>query len=268
LAKLTDQKDPVSVLYYGDSGTGKTTAAAHMADLGPVVVVNSEAGLKAKPLRDHGVNVENIEIWPLRGSRVTVAGLEELHLQLLDRLHSDPDSLAGVVWDSITDIYQVVLEDVVAAAVERQTAAGKDRDPDLIDIKDYGVMTEQVKRLLRRYRDLPCHFAVTALSRREQDDDGAVTYQPAATPALQNSLVGWVDVVAHTSVGLRPDGEEEYMGLFRAQGKYRGKDRFNALPKRLVDPGFHRLVAYVEGELDVDSDPIMKAAKAARAKEA
>jgi hypothetical protein len=263
---LTDLKEPVNALYYGDGGTGKTTALAGMANLGKVLIVNAESGVKRRALEAMDVDVDAIEIFPGPDEEITYDGLEAEWRRMRDALDEDPDSYVGVVWDSVTEIYKALLDNVVEAAVERQKRAGRARDEFFIDRADYGVMTEQVRRLVRRYRDLPCHFGMAALARREQDDDGAVLYLPAVTPALQNDLIGWVDIVCHTSV-VHVDGVDEFRGLYKPHGKFRGKDRLRVLPKWLVNPSFDRVVAYAEGDLDVDSDPIMKEA-AARAKKA
>jgi hypothetical protein len=260
--KLEDIDEPTNVLYYGDGGTGKTTDVASMANLGPVIIVNAEAGLKAKALRARGVDVSNIEIWPEPGQAITFDGLEELHLECLRRC--EKGKLAGVAWDSITEIHQALLAQATAHLTARAERAGKERDRFSIELADYGLMTEMVRTLVRRFRDLPCHFAITALAKRQQDDDGTVSYVPAVTPALVNDLIGWVDIVAHTTVGAVGE-REEYRGLFRAVGKYRGKDRLGLLPKYLVDPTFDRIVAYVDEELVAEKDPVMIAAREARA---
>lgn len=257
---LTDAREPINVLYYGDGGTGKTTALASMANLGPTLIINAESGVKARPLARQGVDISNIEVFPAPGEEISFDSLEAEWLRIREALNKDPDAYAGVVWDSITEIYKALLDKVVAGAVVKADRAGRERDRFFIDRADYGVMTEQVRSLVRKYRDLPCHFGVSALARREQDDDGSVTYQPAITPALQNDLVGWVDTVCVTSVALVGQ-EEEYRGLFRPHNKYRGKDRLGALPKWLVDPSFDRIHQYVEGELEAGTDEVMAAAR-------
>lgn len=257
---LIDSVEPVNALYYGDGGTGKTTHMVAMANLGPILVINAESGVKARALRKRGIDISNVEVYPGPGEELTFDGLESEWLRIREELNKDPSAYAGVVWDSITEIHKFLLDDIVKKAVVRAERAGKERDRHFIALEDYGVMTEQVRNLMRKYRDLPCHFAVSALSHRDQDDGGAVTYQPAITPKLRNDLVGWMDVVCHTSVAV-VEGEEEYRGLFRPHGRFRGKDRLNSLPKWLVDPTFDRVLAYVEEELDVDTDPVMQAAK-------
>lgn len=256
--KLEDIVEPVNALYYGDGGTGKTTDVAAMANLGPIVVVNAEAGLKARPLRKRGIDVSNIEVWPEPGTKVTYEGLEELHLDVQERV--EKGELIGVVWDSASEIHRALLDQAVELGKAKAARQGKDRDPFLIELPDYGVMTSMMRGLFRRYRDLPCHFAVTALLKWIQDEDtGKVSYGPDVTPALLQDMIGWVDIVCHTSV-VNVGGEDEYRGSFRPISGHRSKDRLDAVPRALVDPTFDRLVAYVEEELDVASDPVMLAA--------
>lgn len=257
---LEDTPEPINILYYGDGGTGKSTNIATAANQGKIWICNAESGIKARPLKAMGVSTENIEVFPGPGEEITFDSLEKEWIRIREELNADPTAYAATGWDSITEIYKTLLDTVVAKAVVRAERAHKERDPFFVDRADYGVMTEQVRSLVRKFRDLPCHFSMTALSRREQDDDGAVIYQPAVTPALQNDLVGWVDIVCVTSVAL-VDGVEEYRGLFRPHSKFRGKDRLKALPKWLVDPTFERVQAYVDGELTVDTDPVMQEAK-------
>lgn len=257
---LTDESEPVNILYYGDGGTAKTTHLMHMASLGKVLVVNAESGVKARALKQHGIPISNIETWPGPGETISYESLMALWLRIREELNENPDSWAGIVWDSVTEIYQILLGDVVGFAIEKADKAGKERDPDLIEIGDYGVMTVQMRNLIRKYRDLPCHFGMSALSKREQDNDGTVIYQPAVTAKLQNDLIGWVDVVCVTSVG-QVEGVEEYRGLLRPIGKFRGKDRFKMTPRRLIDPTFTRLLAYIDGDLTEETDDLLQAAK-------
>lgn len=259
--RLVDVDDPLNILYYGDGGTGKTTHLCHMADRGKVVVVNAESGVKRRALERCGVDVANIEIWPAQGEKITYAGLEAEWLRIREALNKDATAYVGHVWDSITEIYKILLDDIIDENAASVARSGKARDPR----QDYGVMTDQVRKLVRKCRDLPCHFGASALTRRDVDDDGAVVYRPAITPALQTDLYGWFDLVCYTTlVVVEEDGEEaeQYRGLFKPAGKFRGKDRFKIMPKALVDPTFDRVLSYVEEELDADNDPIMQRARA------
>jgi len=263
-AALEDQPDITNILYYGNEGTGKTTAVAAMANLGPIVYVNAEAGLKKRALTRHGIDTSNIRIFPGAGEQLTFEGLEALFWQLLADLDENPNAWSGVVWDSLTDIHLTLLNNIAEQKLGKQIKAGMEVDRFFIDRSWYGTMSGQLRLLLRRYRDLPCHFALTALVRRDQDDDGQVTYGPAITPALQNDVMGYVDLVCYTEVA-DVDGNEEYRGTFRPKSKYRAKERLaGAVPKTLIDPTFERVHLYATEQVDVDSDPVMKAAKELR----
>lgn len=262
---LDEQPEYTNLLYYGNEGTGKTTHAATMANLGRVVLVSAESGAKKRPLRRMGVDVGNIVTYPRQGERVTYEGLERLYWKLKSDLAGDPNAWAGVVWDSITEIHKALVDNIADAAADKASRAGMEFDRFFIDRTWYGRMTEQLRLLLRRYRDLPCHMAITALERRDQDDDGEVTYGPAVTPALQNDLLGYVDLVCHTTVR-QVAGADEYLGEFRPRGKYRAKERLaGAVPSRLVDPTFERVHAYAIEQMTVDDDPVMIAARQRRA---
>lgn len=263
---LDDQREVTNILYYGEAGTGKTTNLATMANLGRVLFINAEAGLKRRPLVDLGVEVGNIDIFPNPGAgeRVSFDALENLFWSMKAQLDDDPNAYIGTMWDSVSEIYRLLLDDLRERGYEKAKLAGKQRDRFFTDRDEYGIMSEQVRLLIRRFRDLPIHFGVSALERRQQDeDDGTVTIEPSVNPALQGDLRGWMDMVCRTYVE-ETAGEVEFWGLFRPIGKYRGKDRLGATPKRLIDPTFERVVGYVSGDLDIKTDPAMAEARARR----
>lgn len=265
-AVLSDADDFVSQLYMGPQKSGKTTCAAAMANLGRIAYINAEGGLKRRPLEHLGINTGNIVVFPRENEDLTYQYLEDLYWDLKGELQADPTSWAGTVWDSITEIHKELLHRIRdymnAKALRNGKSRTKDAEPgDLYDsmftdISDYGIMTDQMRLLLRRYKDLPCHFAVTALHKRTKDDDGHVLYSPYVTEKLGEDLMGYVDIIGVTEL-IDIGGEECYRALYRPLGTKRGGDRFHALPRYLYDPTFERVVGYVKEELHVDDDPVM-----------
>ena len=77
---LTDlaEEEPVNILYVGPGGTAKTTNILAAAKRGKVWVANAESGVKARALRQRGIPVENIEVFPdpAKGEVLTYEGLE------------------------------------------------------------------------------------------------------------------------------------------------------------------------------------------------
>lgn len=243
---LTDEEDFVKILYYGREGVGKTSASVAAANGGRILVVNAEAGLKKRPLKQLGINVNNVMTWPPQGKEnaLTADGLLVLHERLLADLRDDPTSWFAVVFDSISEIHQKLREQATDKRVRK--VAGS--DPDWVDRDDYGVMTAQMRKIVRRFRDLPCHVIFTAL---ETDDEKQNTIRPAITPALCTDVLGYVDVVARMG-----SATGDYRARTRASERIRAKDRFSSLPAIMLDPNFNRVRDYIVGDLEEADDEV------------
>lgn len=250
---LADENEFARICLYGKYGTGKTTAAAHAAKLGPVVYIDSEKRLKGGPLRRMGVPIDRIE--PFR--TIEHEALDKLIWDVRGRLHDEPGSVAAIALDGVDETTKLLVGQVLSANNEKLLARAEKRgelvevNPYQIDIDMWGEMTEQFRLFLRHTKDLECHLVFTSHERRVQDDDGTVSYGPAATPAVQSDLMSYVDIVGHTYV----DGGH-YVARFGPGTKYEAKDTFGVLPVVMVDPTVDRIVAYIREELTAESDPL------------
>jgi hypothetical protein len=269
---LDDADEWYRVLWFGVEGTGKTSntmlVTKIIPDTGKVLLINAEAGAKRSALAHHGVDTSRVALFPPKGQQLTFEGLERLFYRIQADLAKDPLSWGAVVWDSITAIYQKLLDDVIEADIRKQAEilqrAGKQRggragnitlrDRFDTDRDDYASMSNQVRLLLRKYRSLHCHLLITALERRDEIGKGAdkrVEYGPAISPALSVDLLGYMDAVIHTRV----TSTGVFVGRSQPTEDTRGKDRLNALPIEMVDPTIERVHAYVSGALEEASDP-------------
>lgn len=254
---LTETREFLRVLYWGREGSGKTTDALTLANLGKIVVVNAEGGLKKNTLIKRGVNVDNVVLYPHPGQPITHEGLDEVYRTIKADLENDPNSWVGVVFDSATDIVQALVDAVSNDRIAKAKMRGANIDQFdqfFTDRGDYGTMSKMFRDLLRKFRDLQAHFIVTALERRDVDEDtGKVAYGPAVTPGIQNDLLGYVDVVLHTK-----EADEDipvYRALTKKAGKFRTKDRLDLLPRVLVNPTAERIIKYINEELTESTDP-------------
>lgn len=253
---LDSEEEWLNVMYYGEQGTGKTTALASLAHHGRIIFVNAEGGLKARPLRKLGIPIENIE--PMECT--SFGQMEAFYWDVKERIEHDNDRPFGVLFDSVTEMQKIFIEKQVYgrvnAAIRKATKLMIEPDPAhtnpfKIHLDDYGVMTEQMRMLLRRFRDLPCHTGFSSLAKRDVDETGgdgegkAVIYRPALTPAFGNDIRGYVDIVIATMVAR--DGQ--YIGLSRPQNRWQGKDRLNMLPPVMVDPTMDRLLQVLEDKV-------------------
>lgn len=274
---LDEMDEWLNILYYGEPGSGKTSAAASMAHLGVVYLVDVESGAKARPLRKLGVPTKNIrpvqvtsykeldefywflkqELQDLADARAAAARGEDVEL---------PPDIAGVVFDSISEIHDQLIRAQVdvrhGKAVKKATnkhgelAMEVDDNEFMVELGDRGIVTEQLRTLTRRFRDLPCHCAWVALAKREVDPGGeGVVYLPQLPPKFGQNLRGFVDVVGYMVKAPGVEDASGYLGVFRDTGRYKGKDRFGTLPEVLAHPAFQRVVATIFEEIDLGTDP-------------
>lgn len=246
-----------NTLYYGREGTGKTTAAARLANVSggrKVLFINAEGGAKKRALAKLGIDTDNIKVWPPVGEKVTLEGLRSVYTKISGDLADDPESWFGVVIDSATEVHQNLLEFATERRVTATRNKGQDVDEFFVDRSDYGVMSKIFRDMLRKFRDLPCHVVITALERRDVDeDDGSVVYGPAVTPGIASDLLGYMDFVLMIKA---EDADGPFRALTRPLGKFRAKDRFNVLPQVLGEPGMDRVLAYMHDEIVAEDDPI------------
>jgi len=258
---LDDMAEYLNILYYGEPGSGKTSAAAGMARLGPVYLIDVESGAKARPLRRLGIPTKNIR--PVQVS--SYKELDAFYWYLKNELADDPEAVAGVVLDSISEIHDQLIREQVdvrhAKAVRKVTSKSgvllQDVDDNefQVELAERGIVTEQLRTLTRRFRDLPCHMAIVAGAKREIDPNGeGVVYLPQLPPKFGGQLRGFVDVVAYTTKAPGVEDASGYLGVFRDTGRYKGKDRFGAIPPVLADSSFDRVARVIFEEIDLGAD--------------
>lgn len=271
-ANMDESEEFLKILWWGREGSAKTTDIATAANRGRILVVNAEGGFKKKPLRELGVDLSNIVLWPdpKSGVEISQLTLDELYWRVKAQLMAEPGYFYAVGWDSVSDIYTRFVSDVRRAEHEKNKTARVKKehreDPFFTDRSDYGTATTQLQEALRRWRDLPCHFLVSALERRDIDPDTSkVAYGPGVGPAFQKDLLGYLDVTVATKASTLqtgPDDEidviDSFRGLTRSNGRQRAKDRLKSLPRVMALPTFERILDYVEDRIDEESDPVQK----------
>lgn len=277
LSGLDDESDFMVLVLYGPAGTRKTTSSLRITKAipkGNVLVIAAESGLKKQALVQHDVDVSRVRFWPPRGQQVSFEGLEALFFKVLTDLEKDPASWAGMVWDSLTEVIQTLVDNATAADVARlQKIAAASKNT--IQVRktyeregaDYGVVTGQFRQLLRKYRSLPCHQVFVCLEedRKEavETDEGRKqkvgVIGPSLPPKVREDTEQHADVEIRMTVvdmvGVGPVG----IGRTVAAEDLRAKDRYHVLPTVMFDPGWERIWAYVTGELKPDSDEAQQA---------
>lgn len=258
---LTNDAKFVKNLYYGKPGTHKTTHLATLANLGQMVAVDLEGGWELDALSDRGINVDNIHIFHPRN----FDELEQVYWEIKGMIDGGIPVI-GVGLDHWSEMQDILVRDAAVERIEKKRRAlaanvakgipeaiAEDAELNVYrtELPDYGQWTEQGKRLLRWYRDLPCHVGFA--SHEDTDDSGKIV--PMQTEKFRNKLMGAVRTVTYCKVvEIKNEGRVESLGVTKPIDRYLGKDRTNKLPTVLAEPTMERIIKIINGTLDVSKD--------------
>jgi hypothetical protein len=159
------------------------------------------------------------------------------------------------VLDSLSEVNKMIMGDIMRAVV----AEDEDRDPDVPSIREWGKLGEQMRRMIRRFRDLPMHTIFTALLNEEQDAKGRVKKHPMLSGKLKKEVAGFMDIVLFVyakSVKVNAEGEldqdaEEATHRFvlsSSTDDYICKDRSSRMPEIMLDPTMMKIHTLIQRE--------------------
>lgn len=229
---VAERVEYLKLLVYGDSGVGKTTLAGSAYDvpeMRPVLFVDMEGGTKS--IRNRYPEIEVIRVreeYTEKGRLVKTAWsrLVEVYeaLKIEQRYRT-------VVIDSLSEAYEVAMKDIMTGVVQEYP----DRDPDVPGQREYGRARSQLRRMTRRFRDLPINVIFTALKGEKTTDDGrVVAIGPALSGKLMNEIPAFMDEVYHLYVKDDKEDVKRFI-LTRKTGKNIAKTRSD-LPMTVENP--------------------------------
>lgn len=238
---------------YGRAGSGKTTLAGTFP--GPVLFLDckddgddSVAGVK-------GVKVMDITEWE---------DLEHAYWWLVQ----NPGKYKTVVIDTITQLQQLIVEEIGSKKAER---AGKSAgDWGTMTKGDWGDVASRMKTWITNFRDLEMEVVFLAQDRvfnvdEEGSDDGMIDPEvgPRLSPSVMSHLCAAVSVIGYTFI-------RSYMKKIKIKGRSREKEvkeyclrlgpsasyitKFRkpkkvSLPDFLTDPNYEDILETIQGEI-------------------
>lgn len=209
---------------YGDSGTGKTPAAATAP--APRLILDTEAGAKFLP----GKKVT----WdPQREAPPVADGTWETCLvqcrdwatfeAALAYLHAGQHGFASVIVDSLSEL-QKRCRDLIMSQARDET----------LNERQWGVLLQKCEKAVREMRDLVMHpvkpISVVVLVCLADEFNGKK--MPLLQGGLKKSLPGFMDVLSYVSA----DIEGNVSMSVQANSMHLAKDRTGTLPARMAGP--------------------------------
>lgn len=229
---LPHQRRFCKALIFAPAGHGKTHllgTAQQDERTFPMAFLDFEAGYESLDGLD-------IDVFPIRSWR----DADEVHEALADGAVKKVDGdridfseYRSVGIDSISEWHRWALLNLL----DKESKARK--DPDLLEFKDYNRASIQLRRVLRKFRDLDLHVFYSAHAKQvELPREGRVTL-PDMAGQMAEEVAGLVSVSAYLALSEGEDGDEERLLLLRNYRKYRIKARTPwgvEVPDEIVEP--------------------------------
>lgn len=215
LRKSVDIPTRFTQIIYGQSGSGKTTLAASSAEvpgMSPVIFLDIEDGQESiKGLYDV--------------SSVRTTNMKELQ-EIYNDLKRGKHGFKTVVVDNVTELQQHGMADMMDESDEWE-------DPELPQWGTYHRSTEQMRRFVRGFRDLPMNVIFTAhVTTEENPRTKKDRYRPYLTKKASEQIPGFVNQVLYMYV----EGKDKRIIQTKTTDSVVAKDRSRKLPDVITNP--------------------------------
>ena len=178
----------IKALIFGPPGQGKTHFLGTAQDdprTSPMLLLDFEGGHETLA----GLDIDVIEIrsW-------------DDYNEAYELLAGDDHGYKSVGIDSISETHVWALLEIL------RTEGAARRDPELLEMRDYGKATVQLRRLLREFRDLPMHVFYTATTKEVEERGVGKVKVPNMSGQMADEVAGLMSVAGYMAIA---EDEEE-----------------------------------------------------------
>lgn len=285
---VSTEDDYLKMLVYAQGGIGKTVLAATSSQLdGDTLFISAERGTKSIRLKkwaerinlekihvvgmdnfidfndyyeflyDHVEMVKQYDRYRKSGDNTNASKiLESIWKQQSDEVRKKgemPRIYRTVVIDSLTEVQRRSLDRIVDTRTGQVNPGSITRgvkfESNRTTLQDYGDNTQQMRKLVRAFRDLDMNVIFTALESEIQDEmTGKVTVRPALTDKLWQDVNGYVDIVARIFTTTNKEKQTVRKIAFQPYANYTAKDRTGALGMGMTDATVKQIVDKIAAE--------------------
>lgn len=235
--KVNELPFTFNMMIYGDWGVGKTLLAGQADDvpeMRKVLFIDCEAGTQS--LRDF----PNIDV-------VRVTTWDEMQM-LYDELRRMHHSYQTIVVDSLTELQQFNMDQVMAMMLAKDNH--EHRDEDVPGLHEWNVSSKQIRKFVRAFRDLPMSTIFTALAKQDLDRMKVPTTVPSLPGKLAREIPAFLDYVFYYYTDTI-DGEDLRLLRTTRGEKIAAKQRTglkNPLPDVIGKPSMKQLFNLIKHE--------------------
>jgi hypothetical protein len=252
----------IKAIIFGAPFAGKTWLAGSAADvpeMGPVLVIDMEAGTKTLAEAKFKCDVIVVKNKVNKQGQVIRLAWEVLQGVYEDLTKYPPGQMPWktIVLDNMSEAYALALQHSIEESVAAAAARGRERDEDIAEPKDYASAESKFRKMIRAFRDLDCNVFFTAWDREKTKERNGeqVTDQilPSLAGKLERQVNGYFDEAWYIYI---KDGERKL--LTRERSKIKAKTRTNAMPDVITAPTMKVIHGYVVGKPTTTSTPTTK----------
>jgi AAA domain len=237
---VVEQTNFLNIMLYGDPGIGKTRlagSASLVPEMSPVLFIDIEGGTLSLAQDYPKVDVVRVQSWE---------DMADIYSELFD----DPTRYKTVVLDSLTETQKFSMDLIMEKAIQKNP----DRDKEVPGMREWGINGEQIRRLVRAYRDMDLHVITTAHSMEFVSENGTSRLMPSLSGKLKREVAGFVDIVLYMETRKFKDADKNryFATAAISQGTpdYVAKDRSGMLPEVMESPDMAEIYGYISGALE------------------